>query len=137
MNIECPSCATNNSIEYGENILCHKCNCTFAGHTYKKFKKPLVSVTSAILIGGIGTYHAHQYFFEEQRYPLSVEYELLDNCISSSKILMDSYYQVNKTKICVCALEKTTDEISYKELMSKKSESQFTTRFRANLNSCY
>ena len=41
MQIECPSCSTDNKIEFGENIVCSECKGSFAGHSYKKFKKRL------------------------------------------------------------------------------------------------
>lgn len=134
MQIECPSCATDNKIEFGENIVCSECKESFAGHSYKKFKKPLLSATTALFIGAFGTYKADQIFFEDQRYPLNVEYELIDSCINSSRIPMNSYRQTEKTQVCVCALEKTMEVISYEKL--KKSESEFLTRFRSSLASC-
>ncbi|WP_018414459.1 hypothetical protein [Teredinibacter turnerae] len=134
MQIECPSCATVNKIEFGENIVCCECKESFAGHSYKKFKKPLISATTALFIGAFGTYKADQIFFEDQRYPINVEYELIDSCINSSRVPMNSYRQTEKTQVCVCALEKTMEVISYEEL--KKSESEFLTRFRSSLASC-
>jgi ribosomal protein L37AE/L43A len=38
LNIVCPVCTEENSLEYGSHISCNKCEKTFAGHTYKKFK---------------------------------------------------------------------------------------------------
>lgn len=134
MHIECPSCSTDNKIEFGENIICNECKESFAGHSYKKFKKPLVSATTALFIGVFGTYKADQIFFEGQRYPISVEYELIDSCVNSSRTLFNSFQYSDKTKTCICALNKTMEVISYKEL--KKSESEFLTRFRSSIASC-
>ena len=134
MEIECPSCTTNNKIEFGENILCSSCKKTFAGHSYKKFKKPLLSATTALLIGTFGGYKAEQYFNLYKRYPVGVEYELIDSCIHSSRELMSGYYQSEKTSICICSLEKTMSELGYEELV--KNESIFLTRFRSNLAAC-
>ena len=134
MHIECPSCSTDNQIEFGKNILCSKCKQSFAGHSYKKFKKPLVSATAALFIGAFGTYKMDEIFFEEQRYPLRVEYELIDSCVNSSRVLINSFRHVNKTQTCICALNKTMKVISYEEL--NKSESEFVTRFRSSIASC-
>lgn len=134
MQIECPSCSTDNKIEFGENIVCSECKGSFAGHSYKKFKKPLVSATTALLIGVFGAYKADQLFFEDQRYPLIVEYELIDICVNSSRMLLNSSQYSVKTKTCICALNKTMEVISYKEL--KKGESEFLTRFRSSIASC-
>ena len=134
MQIECPSCATDNKIEFGENIVCSECKESFAGHSYKKFKKPLLSATTALFIGVYGTYKADQIFFEDQRYPLMVEYELIDSCVNASGKLFNADRLSEKTELCVCALGKTIEEFSYKEF--KKSESEFLTHFRSNIASC-
>ncbi|OOE91743.1 hypothetical protein BZG76_10240 [Salinivibrio sp. AR647] len=134
MQIECPSCTTDNKIEFGENIVCSECKESLSGHSYKKFKKPLLSATTALFIGAFGTYKADQILFEDQRYPLNVEYELVDSCVNSSRIPRSSYHQADKIQICLCALEKTMQVISYKE--AQKNESEFLTRFRGSLTSC-
>lgn len=134
MHIECPSCSADNEIEFGENIVCSKCNKSFAGHLYKKFKKPILSATTALFLGVFGTYHVDQIFFEDQRYPLGAEYEIIDNCVNSSRMLMNKYRHAEKVQLCVCVLEKTMEYVSYKEL--KKSESEFLTRFRGSISSC-
>ncbi|WP_028469416.1 hypothetical protein [Neptunomonas japonica] len=134
MHIECPSCETDNKIELGDNIVCSECRESFAGYSYRKFKKPLITATTAFVIGAFGVYKADQIFFEDQRYPIHVEYELIDSCVNSSRTLMNSYRKIDKTQVCVCALGKTMEEVSYKEL--QKSESEFLTRFRNSIASC-
>lgn len=134
MHIECPSCSTDNKIEFGENIICSECKKSFAGHSFKKFKKPVLSATAALFIGAFGTYKIDQVFLTDQRYPLNVEYELIDNCVNSSRTLRNSVRNIEKTQLCICALERTMEEISYKQL--RKSESEFLTRFRSNIASC-
>lgn len=135
MHIECPSCSADNKIEFGENIVCSECKESFAGHLYKKFKKPLISTTTALIIGAFGTYKADQIFFEEERYPLSVEYEIVDSCANSSRVLSNSNLKIEKTQVCICALEKTMEEVSYKKM--RKNESEFLTHFRSSISSCY
>lgn len=134
MKIQCPSCSADNEIEFGDNIICGECKKTLAGHYYKKFKKPFISATTALFIGAFGTYKADQIFFEDQRYPVNVEYELVDSCVNSSRTLMSSRRHAEKTQVCICALEKTMEAISYQDL--KKSESEFVTRFRNSIASC-
>ncbi|EHK9000952.1 hypothetical protein KCU36_004302 [Vibrio vulnificus] len=134
MNIECPSCSKENKIEYGENILCCECNSTFAGHTYKKFKKPLLSASSALLIGVFGTYKIEQLYFDEQRYPVRVEYEIVDNCVNSDKRAMTTDKYVEKKNLCLCALELTMNSLSYKEATG--DEANFLNSFRTSLNQC-
>lgn len=134
MQIICPHCSSENKIEYGENIVCGECKKTLSGHTYKRFKKPLISATSALLIGAYGAHKIDKEFIEDARYPVGVEYELIDSCVNSSRNFMNSEWRVDKAKICVCALEKTMNDISFKDM--KKSESAFLTRFRSSITAC-
>lgn len=73
-------------------------------------------------------------FFEDQRYPLNVEYELVDSCVNASRTLMSLYRQADKTQLCICALQKSMKAISYKEL--KKNEPEFLAHFRGSISSC-
>jgi len=137
MHIECPSCSTENKIEFGENIICSECKKTFSGHTYKKFKKPLISATTALIIGAIGAIGAHRvdkHLLEEKRYPVNVEYELINSCINSSRNPIEKYRYIKKTQICTCALEATMSEVSFKEM--NENETAFLSRFRSNINDC-
>lgn len=134
MHIECPSCSKDNEIEFGKNIVCSECKESFAGHSYKKFKKPFLSATTALFLGAFGTYKVDQIFFEDQRYPLKVEYEIVDSCVNSSSRLMSSHQQNKKTEVCICALDTTMKAMNYKEY--KESESGFLTRFSESVKSC-
>lgn len=134
MRIECPSCSKDNEISFSENIICCECNNSFSGHSYKKFKKPFISATAALIIGAFGTYKADQIFFKVDRYPTSIEYEIIDLCTNSSRVVLEREKHIKKTKLCICALNKTMQEVSYKEF--RKSESDFSTRFRRNVDSC-
>ena len=134
MHIECPSCQLENKIEYSDNISCSGCKETFSGHTYKRFKKPLISATTALIIGIYGTHKIDDIYFDEQRYPVNIEYELIDGCVnSSSRVLRGSQY-ITKKEVCSCALEQTMLKIDYSEL--KKNESNFLTRFKSNIRKC-
>ena len=134
MQIICPHCEKENKIEYGENIICGECKKTLAGHTYKRFKNPLISATAALFIGAYGTYKIDKEFIEVSRYPVGVEYELIDSCINASRNFMDSGRRVDKTKICICALEETMGDMSYKDM--KKSEPEFLARFSGSIAKC-
>lgn len=134
MEIECPSCATANKIEFGENILCSKCKESFSGHYYQKIKLPLVSSVSALLIGAFGHNYIEEKVFSEARYPIEAEFEIIDSCTNASSLPMSSSYKAQKTKVCICALEKTAEEISFEDI--DKSESEFLTHFTNNISSC-
>lgn len=134
MHIVCPNCASENKIEYAENILCGECKRTLAGHIYKQFTKPVISATTALVIGALGMYTIDKEFIEAERYPVGFEYELIDSCVRSSENLLRLAFIKKKTKICICAVEETAKEISYAEM--KRSEPDFLARFRNEVNSC-
>lgn len=134
MQVECPSCQTDNKIEYAENIVCSSCKESFNGHVFKKFKKPLISASTALIIGIYGTYKIDDTFFEEKRLPIQIEYELIDSCVNSSNRALRSSRYISKKESCMCALEQTLLKIDYKEM--KKNESLFMTRFNSNIRVC-
>jgi hypothetical protein len=134
MNILCPSCKLENKIENGEHILCGGCQKPFTGHTYKKYKKPLLSATTALLLGIFGGYKADQWLLDNARYPLETEYALMDSCINSSNIIASYMQRAKKQEICSCALTNTMNDISYSEL--SENEKIFASRFRANAQIC-
>lgn len=134
MHIECPSCKTENKIDYADKILCSSCKVSFAGHTYKKFKKPFISATTALIIGVYGTYKVDDLYFDKSRYPVAVEYELIDTCVNSSSRVLNKAQYIKKKKTCFCALANTMDKVSYKEM--RESESKFITHFKNNINQC-
>ena len=134
MQIVCPHCSCNNKIEYAENIACEECKKTLAGHTYKRFKKPFISAATVLLIGGYGAYKMETELIGEDRYPVGVEYELIDGCTNSSGSVMNTYMRTNKTELCICALKETMSEMSFQDM--KESEPGFLARFRKNITSC-
>lgn len=134
MHIECPSCSKENKIDFAENIICAECKTSFAGYTYKKFKKPLLSATAALIIGAVGAHRVDRMFLVHDRYPVQVEYELVDSCVNGSRSLLNSQSYSFKREVCSCALQETMEDISLEEM--KKSESVFLTRFRAGVTTC-
>lgn len=134
MHIECPSCQIENKIDYADKILCSSCKESFAGHAYKKFKKPLISASTALIIGIYGTYKVDDLYFDEARYPVAIEYELIDSCVNSSSRVLNKNQYIEKKKACSCALASTMEDVSYKEM--KESESKFITRFKNSINQC-
>lgn len=134
MQVECPSCQTDNQIEYAENIVCSACKESFNGHAFKKFKKPLISASTALIIGIYGTYKVDDIFFEEKRLPIQLEYELIDSCVNSSNKALRSSRYISKKEACMCALEQTLLKLDYREM--KKNEALFMTRFNSNIRIC-
>lgn len=133
MKIKCPACNKNNQIEYAEHIKCSECGSSFNGFSFRKYKMPITVAVASGLIGFAANERVEA-VWEDQRYPLSVEYELVNFCVNKSQSLMSNTWHVEKTKICICALERTMDDLTLSEL--EENESRFMTRLRSNIKSC-
>ncbi|MGO3890114.1 MAG: hypothetical protein ACTJHW_03965 [Paenalcaligenes sp.] len=96
--------------------------------------KPLISIFTAVLIGGIGVYEIDKRFFAENRYPVAVEYELVEACVNASRSALTAAQHKRKKEICTCALVKTQVDISYKDM--RKDGKLFTSRLKENANNC-
>jgi hypothetical protein len=133
LNIVCPVCTEENSLEYGSHISCNKCEKTFAGHTYKKFKKPLLSVKAALFIGAVGAYKVDKEFLEPKRYSTGAIVEIVSYCANSDNIFSRATQRVS-AKACICALDETMKEVPEAELTSNAK--LFKSSFVNNLKQC-
>lgn len=134
MNIVCPSCSLANTFESGEQITCGGCHKSFAGHTYKKYKKSFFSGTAALIVGVLGGYQADQWLSDSSRYPLAMEYAILNSCINSSNSVASHVRTAKKQEVCLCALENTMSDIDYAQ--ASGNEQKFASRFRAYVQEC-
>lgn len=133
MKIKCPACDKNSKIEYAEHINCSHCGSSFKGFSFRKFKVPIsVAIASGLI--GFAANERIETLWEDQRYPLEVEYELVNLCVNQSQSIMSNTWYTNKTKICICAVEQTMNDMTLKEL--EENESRFVTRLRSNIRSC-
>lgn len=114
--------------------MCGGCQKSFSGHTYKKYKKPFLSATTALIVGLFGGYQADQWLTDNARYPLETEYALLDSCINGADSVANRFQRAKKQEVCMCALENTMSEISYSQL--HENTSNFSSRFRAYVQQC-
>ncbi|MFK3858022.1 hypothetical protein [Pseudoalteromonas rhizosphaerae] len=133
LNIVCPACTEENALEYGNHISCNKCENTFAGHTYKKFKKPLLSVKAALFIGAVGAYKVDKEFLEPKRYSTGAIVEIVSFCASSDTIFKKASQRVT-AHACICALDETMKEVPEAELSSNAK--LFKSTFVSNLQQC-
>ena len=134
MNIECPHCNTGNTIEYAENISCHKCQKSFAGFSFSHHKGSIIA-TGFILLGAAwGGQKIDRSFFEADRYPSAAIYEIISYCSNPSGVYLTKKMQQEMTHACACALDKTMPNVSGKDLKRKSSE--FVELFSKNLKSC-
>lgn len=133
MNIECPHCSTSNSIEFAEHIICCKCSKSFKGQSFRKLKKPMISAGSAMIIGLIGGYKI-DHLLDANRYPVGVEYAIVDSCVNSSaQSLSISRYQ-DKRAVCLCATEATISQVPYSDF--KESQMSFSEPFKIAIAAC-
>lgn len=117
MIVECPNCSKANEIEFANNIICGECNSSFFGHVYRKYRKPFLSVTTALVIGAYGGYKvtdlADSQASHVNRYPMKVEYELVNTCLNSNIRSLTRASYSRKQEICLCAVEATAANLSY------------------------
>ncbi|WP_417698754.1 hypothetical protein [Pseudoalteromonas lipolytica] len=133
LNIVCPDCEEENTLEYGNHIKCHKCEKSFAGYTYLKFKKPFLTAKFALFIGAVGAYKLDREFLEPKRYSTGAIVEIVSYC-SNPDSRLNRYERNNLAKDCICALDNTMKLVPEAELRSKASE--FKKVFWENLQQC-
>ncbi|ACU89414.1 hypothetical protein [Desulfomicrobium baculatum] len=122
--LECPHCKTENKIHL-ENTNCEKCDKSFSG---TKFKKAAASILMTSMLVSSGLFGYKQYQKNSHRYPISVEYSIIDKCVSGSGYLIPREYVSHKLKICVYSLEKSQENISYSEYSGDTA--QFANEFQ-------
>jgi ribosomal protein L37AE/L43A len=109
IDVECPHCFKENKINLSTEIKCKHCEKSLIGH---KYRKPFMSAMTALIIGAGGTYYINEQF-ESNRYPINIEYAIINSCVSySDRPLLRKDYR-NKENICICALKKVQKEIDY------------------------
>lgn len=131
MKVVCPSCSHDNELEYSEHIKCTKCDSPFKGTKFISSSILSDLLGLGLLVGaGAGGY----YLAAEDRYPVKVEYAIVEACSSSYSRSMSSLTLANNKKTCVCALEDTMKDISY--IRYKIDESAFVESFKKNVKAC-
>lgn len=134
MNIECPHCKTDNTLEFAENMHCHKCQNSFLGFSFKQHKKSIIGIGTALLLGAYGGIKADSYFLEPKRYSTSAIYEIVSYCANPTGNALYKSKQVELAKSCICALDKTMSEIRETELAAKSNE--FVRTFNKHMTVC-
>ncbi len=86
----------------------------------------MATFTTAAIIG-VGSGIALDEVFETDRYPINVEYSIIDNCISAYDAPLKVRVFNSKKHICECALEKTEQKVSYDDY--KNNQSVFLNEF--------
>ena len=86
------------------------------------------------MIFGLGSGIAIDESFKTDRYPISVEHSIIENCTSLyDKPLQRGSYK-NKRNICICALSKTENILDYGDY--KEDKYQFLDIFEEQSKKC-
>ena len=133
LNISCPNCDEENTIKLSSEIKCKHCEEPLTKTKYEKLKKPFLGTVTAMIIGSVGGHQIVEYF-DVDRYPMSVEHSILENCISSYKEPLRISRIRHKKKVCVCAFSKTIKKYDYDEF--KKNQDEFLIIFENNSKEC-
>lgn len=129
MKVECPACAHKQPLT---PAVCSGCNTSFAGHLYRKYRKPLMSATTALIVGGYGGYKVTDKLHEEVRYPLREEYAIVEACINASARPLSPGAYERKRDMCLCAFEGATRDIGYERVEPEA----FVASLRAHADLC-
>lgn len=133
LNINCPNCDEENIVKLSSEIKCKHCEKPLTKTKYGKVKTSFIGTITAVIIGSVGGHQIVEYF-DTDRYPMSVEHSILENCISSYDEPLRSSYIKNKKKVCVCAFYKTLKEYDYEEF--KKNQDDFLNTFEIKSREC-
>jgi len=126
------SCSCGDKAEVGATV---EFQCKTCESIIEKFtiKKPLKAAGIAAILAYGGSQFI-DYAITDNRYPLDVEYSILEACSSSYKEPLSYSSYGSKKKLCLCALEYTMNEISY--VRYKVDEKGFLNAFEENAKSC-
>lgn len=130
MKIECPHCFKENTLNLEGRVDCEHCQEDLANNSYKK---PIFSGGTVLVIGILGGQIADYAIFDN-RYPLKVEYSLIDTCLNSSDTALNRILYKKKREVCICSMQETMNEISY--IRYKVDDKGFFSAFEANLKQC-
>jgi len=123
------SCDCGEKAEYvaALEIRCEKC----------LWIKKIPITLKATVITALLAYGGSQfidYGITDNRYPINIEYAVMNACVNGYNGSISSGGYKRKEKICLCALEDTMNEISYiRYNLNKKG---FSKAFRENTKEC-
>jgi len=98
-----------------------------------EIRKPVKTTVIAALLAFSGS-QALSYAATDNRYPLAVEHEVLDACVSYYAEPVARRVYGKRTDVCLCALEDTMNQISY--VRYNIDESGFLNAFEENAKAC-
>lgn len=125
VGIKCTHCAQVNRVPVNGDITCSECGkSVFKTPGRAKKKKGGVFLLSAAAITAIAlNFNKISPAIEAQltdRYPMSLEFEIIDRCIGTFMNKSDIFEHLIewKRKYCICSLEKTQKKYDYEAFQS-------------------
>ncbi|MDD2887624.1 MAG: hypothetical protein PHY66_08145 [Aliarcobacter sp.] len=101
-------------------------------------KKKVASILMALTVGGLSGHYIddliEKYNLQTDRYPINVEYNIIDKCINNYDEPISERVYKDKRKICICALEKT--EINYPYELFREDKNRFLNIFEIKAKEC-
>lgn len=92
----------------------------------------------ALTLGGVAGHHiddiVEKYDLQVNRYPIKIEYEIINNCISNDGKPIAREIYLYKKEICTCALGNT--ELDYSYSSYQKDYNTFLEIFEVKANEC-
>lgn len=132
MEITCPKCIKITDFNVTDAISCEHCKNSFSTLRLA-VKTTLLPTVGALAIGGaIG--HQLDIFFEANRYPLEIEYALVESCVQGASRSEYLRRAEQKFVLCSCALTQAQKNISYKKF--KEAPVQFRQAMTAATQKC-
>lgn len=126
------SCSCGENADIGSTVKFECKNCSTLIEEFK-IRKPL-KAAGIVAILAYGGSQFIDYAITDNRYPLAVEYSVLEACSGSYSRSMSSLTLASSKRRCLCALEDTMNEISY--IRFKVNETAFISSFKENIKSC-
>lgn len=125
-------CCGCNDAEIGATIKFH---CTACANVIQRIsiKKPFKAAGMGAIIAFASSQFI-EYAVTDNRYPLDVEYAVIEACTSSDKKPLPYAKYVSKKEQCLCAFQETMNEISYVRYLV--NEKGFLQAFKNNAKSC-
>lgn len=109
IKLRCPNCRKENAIYLSRDIACTHCGKSLGD---KKYIKPMVSGMTVAIIAFAGGIKLDDYL-EKNRYPVNVEYALIESCISAAEEPLAVRVFDRKKEICQDALVRTQHTIDF------------------------
>jgi hypothetical protein len=113
IELRCPHCFEDNKIDVSKSLHCNSCKKTLMN---SKYIKPLVksgSIFVTAIVVGLGGGSYLDDYFERERYPINVEYSIIERTLSSDNTPVSKKRYQQKKELCIEALEETQKDFNY------------------------